>query len=264
MIEAYYNLKKTPFPKDISFNDIYSYDGYTELNQRLEYMKQKRGIMLLTGEPGSGKTLAMRCFVSKLNINHYNSFYIPLATVNLLDFYRQMARSLGAEVCWRKSDLFRSIQNTIRDYVENTKKVPVMIFDECHLLKNENFYELQILTNFEMDSIDPALFILVGQPHVRERLLRPVHRSINQRIRLKYHITPLSKQMTKEYIEHQLKLCGCDTSLFNENAAAAIYQNSGGIPRIINSIAHNAMNIGVLEKKDVITEEEVYRASKEL
>ncbi len=263
MIEAYYNLKKEPFQKEINISDIYHYEEYTELFQRLDYMKQKRGIMLVTGEAGCGKTLGLRCFAGNLNINHYRSFYLPLATVNMLDFYRQIAGALGAEVPWRKSDLFRSIQNAIRDYTQNTKKIPVLIFDECHLMKNENFYELSIISNFEMDSLDPAVIILAGQPHVKERLLRPIHRSINQRIKLKYHIPPLTKEKTKEYIIHQLRLCGSDAQLFNETALEAIYQNTCGIPRVINTIARLAMHIGAIEKKNIITEEEIYRASKE-
>lgn len=181
MIEAYYNLRRTPFAKDIGSGDIYPGDSILELTQRLEYMKEKRGILLATGEPGVGKTLALRSFVERLNINQYKSFYIPLSTVNIIDFYRQLSRALGGEARYRKSDLFLSIQNAIRDYVENTKRIPVIIFDECHLLSNENLHELQIITNFRMDSIDPAIFILIGQSHIRERLMSPIHRSINQR-----------------------------------------------------------------------------------
>lgn len=264
MIEAYYNLTKSPFAKDIDPGEIFPGDSISECCQRLEYIKQKRGMLLATGEPGVGKTLAIRSFVGQLNSNHYKSFYIPLSTVNIIDFYRQLSKALGGEACYRKSDLFASIQNTIRDYVENTKRIPVILFDECHLLKNENLYELQIITNFQMDSVDPAIFILIGQPHIRDRLLMPIHRSINQRITLKHHMTPLSRRQTYEYIEHHLKLSGAGHALFNENAMAAVYQNSSGIPRVINSLAKKAMTIGALERKDTLTEEEIYRASKEL
>lgn len=148
--------------------------------------------------------------------------------------------------------------------MENTKKIPLVIFDECHLLSNENLQELRIITNFQMDSVDPAIFILIGQPHIRERLMSHIHRSINQRISLKYHIIPLSRKETSSYIQHHLKLCGVTMPIFNENALSAIYQNSTGIPRVINSISIKAMTIGALERKDILTEEEVYRASKEL
>jgi len=264
MIEAYYHLKKSPFSKDISPHDIFTVDCVKELHQRLQYIKEKRGIMLITGAPGTGKTLQLRAFVTHLNANLYKYFYIPLSTVNILDFYRQLCSCLGTEPPYRKAQLFASIQNTIRDYVENTKKIPIIIFDEAHLLKNENFAELQIITNFNLDSLDPAIFILLGQPHLREKLLMPIHQSFNQRISLRFHLCPLSREETISYVEHHLKLAGALNPIFNQNALCAIYQVSAGVPRVINALAMKSLTIGALEKKDFLNEEEVYRASKEL
>lgn len=263
MFEVYYNLKKIPFIKEIDPKHIFISQSIAELNRRLEYIKQKRGIILITGEPGTGKTLSIRAFITNLNQNLYKYFYIPLSTVNVLDFYKQLCTRLGGESFFKKSQLFSSIQNAIKHYVENAKKIPVIIFDEAHYLKNENFYELQIITNFNMDSTDPSIFILLAQPHLRDRLMRPIHQSFNQRITLKFHIPPLSKDETNLYIQHQLTYACASSTLFEPNAIAAIYQASHGIPRIINSIATNCLILGTLEKKDSITEEEVYMAVKE-
>jgi type II secretory pathway predicted ATPase ExeA len=266
MIRAFYNLKITPFEKDIKGDEIFLSLGGRELFQRLEYMKEKRGIMLVTGMPGTGKTLHLRAFVEKLNSNLYQHFYFPLSTVNTHDFYRQLAVSLGGEAGWRKSQLFQSIQNSIKHYVSNSKKIPVIIFDEAHLLKHENFYELQIISNFTMDSQDPALFIVAGQPHLRDKLLSPIHQSFNQRITLKFNLTPLCKEQTQHYIEHHLKRAGRRETepLFEPCAVNAIYKNSGGTPRLINTLAIKCLTLGTLEKKERITQEEVYCASREL
>lgn len=263
MFEVYYNLKKTPFIKDIDPHHIFISQSIAELNRRLEYIKQKRGMMLITGETGCGKTLSIRAFITHLNHNLYKYFYIPLSTVNTLDFYKQLCTTLGGESFFKKSQLFTSIQNTIKHYVENAKKIPVIIFDEAHYLKNENFYELQIITNFNIDSTDPAIFILIAQPHLRDRLMRPIHQSFNQRITLKFHLSSLSKEETNSYIQHQLKYASAPSCLFEANALAAIYQASNGNPRVINSVATNCLILGALEKKDSITEEEVYMAVKE-
>jgi type II secretory pathway predicted ATPase ExeA len=77
-------------------------------------------------------------------------------------------------------------------------------------------------------------------------------------------LTPLSKEETLAYIEHQLKQAGKSVPLFNEGAIEAIYKNSNGTPRLINTLAIKCLTLGALEKKDLITEEEVYCASKEL
>jgi general secretion pathway protein A len=264
MIEAYFNLKKTPFSKDIDPGDIFPSECTKELLQRLEYMKQHRGIMLLTGEPGTGKTLHLRTFIYNLNENLYKYFYLPLSTINTLDFYRQLCSHLGAELPYRKTQLFTTIQSAIINYVENMKKIPVFLFDEAHLLKNENFYELQIITNFNLDSIDPAIFIIAGQSHLRDRLLRPIHQSFNQRIFLKFHTTPLSKNETIQYVEHHLKLAGATNPIFNQNALGAIYLASAGVCRIINKLTKKALALGAVEKKDTLDEEDIYRAAKEM
>jgi general secretion pathway protein A len=264
MVEAYFNLKKTPFSKGIDPRDIFPSEGTKELLQRFEYMKQYRGIMLLTGEPGTGKTLHLRAFINSLNENLYKYFYLPLSTVNTLDFYRQLSSHLGVEPPYRKTQLFTTIQSAIVNYVENMKKVPVFLFDEAHLFKNENFYELQIITNFNLDSIDPAIFILAGQSHLRDRLFRPIHQSFNQRIFLKFHTTPLSKDETIHYVEHHLQLAGATSPIFNQNALCAIYQVSAGVCRVINKLTKKALALGALEKKDTLNEEHIHRAAKEM
>lgn len=264
MIETFYNLKRLPFQKDINTKDIFTAHYTEELMRRLEFMKQKRGIMLITGTPGVGKTLCIRAFTDKLNPNQYKTFYTPLSTVNTLEFYRQLSFYLCGESHWKKSQLFSAIQDSIKDYVSNNKKIPVVIFDDAHLMKTENFYELQIIANFNMDSADPCLFVVVGQAHLRDRLLIPVLQSFNQRISLKFHIPALTKDETFTYIKHHLTLAGSTEPLFNDNALISIYQISGGTARVINSLALKSMAIGAIEKKEVITEEEVYRASREL
>jgi len=264
MIKAFYNFKTLPFQKDITTNNIFLSSSSCELFSRLEYMKEKRGLMLLTGMPGTGKTLHLRTFVEKLNPNLYQYFYLPLSTVNTLEFYRQLSVYLGGENLWKKSQLFLAIQNSIKHYVLNNKKIPIIIFDEAHLLKIENFHELQIISNFNMDSQDPALFILTGQPHLRDKLSTPIHQSFNQRITLKFNLTPLSKDESANYISHHLDLAGNKEPLFNENALNVIYQSTNGIPRLINALAIKCLTLGALEKKESLTEEEVYRASREL
>lgn len=264
MIEVFYNLKKLPFQKDINPKDMFVCGFTEELSKRLEHMKQKRGIMLVTGPPGTGKTLHVRAFVEKLNPNLFKPVYTPLSTVNIIDFYRQLSVLLGGEAFYRKPQLFDAIQNSIKNYVVNNKKIPVIIFDEAHLLKIENFYELQILSNFNMDSSDPALFILIGQPHLRERLMIPVLQPFNQRISLKYHLPALTKDDTSAYIHHHLALAGLKDPLFNQNALNAVYQNSGGIPRMINALCIKTMTVGAIEKKDSLSEDEVFRATHEI
>lgn len=264
MIKTFFTLKSEPFTKEMDTKDVFMFSSFKELMSRLDYMKKHLGLMLVTAEPGTGKTLAIRTFVESLNTNLYYPVYIPLSTISEIELYRQLNIKLTGERLHRKVDLFNSIQNAVKDYVTNKKKVPVIIIDEAHLLRGENLYEIQIILNFDIDSTNPVLFIMVGQSHLRDKISRPVYDSLNQRFCLKYHITPMNKQETTDYIKHRLSICGAKENIFSESAIESIFQKTAGIPRYIDNIATKALTIGCINKKHTITEEEIFSASKEL
>ncbi|MEW6608463.1 MAG: AAA family ATPase [bacterium] len=264
MIEVYYGLSGLPFDKSIKSDQLFISASAKELLARLDFMKQHRGIMLVTGEPGTGKTTILRAFVDQLSQLSYLPFYAPLSTLNVLDFYRQINSMLGGEPLHLKSRLFSSIQNSIQDLLLHNKKIPVIILDEAHLLKNENFYQLQIISNFNMDSTDPALFILVAQSHLRDRLARSILNSFNQRIQLRYHLIPLMKDEIEPYISHHLSIKGCPKSPFSPTAVEAIFKHTAGIPRLIGSLALKTMTAGIQNKAQTLTEEHVFAASQEI
>lgn len=86
MYKVFYGFNKAPFPKDIEPKDLYLHEGLKELSSRLDYIKKYRGIMLLTGDPGTGKTTSFRKFVDSLNNDAFFPIYIPLSTVAITDF----------------------------------------------------------------------------------------------------------------------------------------------------------------------------------
>ncbi len=264
MYKAYYGMTREPFPKDIEPEKMFKSADFSELAGRLKYMKKQRGIMLITGEPGSGKTTAIRNFVAGLNKDRFFPLYLPLATVAIGDFYKQINDALKGEPCGAKSILFKSIQDRILHYTIQLNKIPVIIIDEAHLLKNENFFELQIISNFNMDSLDPALFILVAQSHLNDRLARNYLESFNQRINMKFHMNSLNPSEVSKLIEHQMMSAGAVKNIFSENACKTIHSLSEGIVRKIGKLVDKSLALGVSLKKDIITEEEVMAASKEL
>ncbi len=264
MIKQFFGFKTLPFAKDIDTKNIFLSNSMKELFSRLEYIKQNRGIMLLTGEPGTGKTLAIRHFFQELNQNCYLPIYTPLSTVSQMEFYRQLCFKLTGDMTYFKWLCFEKIQKGIIDFVNNSKKVPVIIIDEAHLLKGTNLSEIQIILNFEIDSVNPVIFILVGQTFLRDIVSRPVHLSLNRRFTLKYNIIPLEKTEIKNYVVHHLKIAGVSKEIFSDSAIEAIFNNTGGNPGTIANLASKALALAVSENKYLIQEEEIYNASKEL
>jgi type II secretory pathway predicted ATPase ExeA len=145
----------------------------------------------------------------------------------------------------------------------NQKTIPVIIFDDAHFLKNENFFELQLISNFNFDSLSPALFILITQPHLLERLKRPAFEAFYQRISIKINLQPLSLQETQSFISHVLKNASASQNLqqqqqqehlFNQQAIELIFKRSRGIPRVIASIMEQALIYGAAHNIQTIDE----------
>ena len=263
MIPIHFNLKDIPFKKDCPVNTLFESSVFSEGAKRLDHIRTHRGIFLLTGDPGSGKTTLLRHFHSTLGENAYRTFYIPLATVSVMDFYRQLDYHLNGTRTYRKAELFRHVQEGIKSLVQNRKMVPVFIFDEVHLMKNDNFSELQMILNFDFDSVMPAIVILAGQSHLRDRLSRDIFTSFDQRISLKYHLIPLGKNECDAYIHNALKQVGGQESLFSPNALEAIFNNTQGNLREIANLATKSLLAAAMAKKNTVTEEDIFQASKE-
>lgn len=264
MIQAYFNLKDVPFKKDIAIKTLFASAGFQEGCKRLDHIKKTRGLFLLTGDPGVGKTTLLRYFHEELNQQAWQLYYIPLATVTVIDFYRQLNHFLGGKVTYRKADLFRQIQDGIRQLVQNRKIVPVFVFDEAHLLKNDNFTELQLILNFDFDSVMPAVVIIAGQSHLRDRLGRDIFASFAQRISLKYHLTPLSKIESINYVQDAIQKVGGNNSLFTENALEALFNNTQGNLRMLGNLATKALLAAATSNKSVVSEEDVFLATTEV
>ncbi len=263
MIKARFGLKGLPFDKSINTKDLYQWPGLAELSSRLEMAKSARGVMLLTGDPGLGKTVAVRKFVDSLNGEHYVCCYLPLATVTILDAYSQLNRALGGTDARSKSQMFDQIQQGVAD-LANQGKQPVIIFDEADLLKSAMFDELRILLNFEMDSKDPLLLILVGQPQLLAKLSLRIHLPFRQRVAMRYRMPPMDEEQTRGYVEHHLKLAGRKHQLFTDEAMMQLFVQSCGVPRMVGNIAMAAMTESALAGKDLVELEEVITASKEV
>jgi len=263
MIEARFGLKHRPFDKAIDSRQLYLWPGLEELQARLEMAKQSRGILLLTGEPGTGKTVALRRFVDSLNAEHYTPVYLPLSTLTVIDAYAQLNRALAGQDVRSKSLLYREIQNGVAQLAAQGKQ-PVVILDEADLLRSPLFDELRILLNFEMDSKDPVLLILAGQPQLLAKLALRVHLPFRQRVAMRYRMPPMDEQHTRGYVDHHLHLAGRRQRLLTDEAAIQIFVHSGGIPRAIGNLTLAAMFHAAARASDLVELDDVIAASKEL
>jgi general secretion pathway protein A len=256
---AWFGLKRFPFDKTIKTQEILKTDSLKETIARLDYIKRRGGILLLTGDPGVGKTLALRTYVDALNENLFRPVYTPLSTLSRADLLYHINRLLGLPPRLSKSAIYCQIQRLLLESKEQLGKTVLLILDEAHLLQTGPLEELRLLTNFKMDSYDPFILILSGQSDLRRVLEFAVMEPLNQRIAMRAHMAPLSVQETKLYVTHHLKLAGAAEPLLDERALEAVHEISFGIPRKIGSVVEQALTYALFDQKRSVTAEMVLK-----
>ncbi len=264
MYRTFYQLKREINIKNFPAEELFQAESFKEGFSRLEFMKNKGGIVLITGNSGVGKTTLVRSFVEKLNSSFFKPVYAALSTVSVIEFYRQISFLLSGVIPCRKDSLFRNIQESISDSALNQKVFPIIIFDEAHFFTTANFHELQLLSNFNYDSLEPVLFILISQPYLIDRLNRPAFESFYQRIKLHIKLEPLSSSDTKLFIDHIIKKAGSSENPFNNQACEIIFNLSNGAQRVILKLMEQALIYGAAQKLFKLDEEVIFKISKEI
>ena len=264
MYRAYWGMEFNPFDKETAERQFYRNNDFNEMTRRLEYLRNVRGIGLFTGLPGTGKTACLRSFVSGLNQSLYRVTYLPMTTISASEFYRDLAKGLGLEPCYRKIDNFRNIQERIRDLYREQKTTLVVLVDEAQYLGRAVLADLKLLRNFEMDSRNYAVLVLAGQPVLNSTLSMQVHEALRQRIVINYQMQGLAAQEVADYARDRMKLCGVSREVFEPAALEAAYGASGGGIRRLNALLHRALIIGCEQKRDTIGTETIMDAANEI
>ncbi len=264
MFEAFFSLDRRPFSKTPDPEFLYLSRAHEEALARLLYAVEEKEIILLTGEIGCGKTTLTRALMDELDDDHRVVLILnPRLTAS--QFLRTVARGLGVSInSMFKDDILNEIYERLyQDYRDGRNTV--IIIDEAQLIPGkETFEEIRLLTNFQLDDTNLLSLVLVAQPDIMKRLKHRAYSALRQRIGLFYHIGPLSEEETRQYILHRLRVSGREEPLFSEKAISLIYKHSGGVPRLINSIATSALLDAFSKENNKIDEDNIMDAVREL
>ena len=261
MYRAFYSHSKEPFARGIRPQDHFPSRSFKEALARLKYLVDTKGFGALVGEPGSGKTYALRTLADGLNPALYKAMYLPLSSGTTMDMYRSLAAGLGEVPGYRKSDLFRQIQKAVEHLYTEKRVTPVFILDEMHLARADFLMDLAMIFNFSMDSRSPFVFVIAGLPFLTTRLRLNQTQPLAQRVIVHYKMEPMDKDEVFRYVGHHLRLAGATTEVFAEPALEAIASHSGGWPRLVNNLAKTSLLLGAQLKQNPIDAETVRLAS---
>ena len=237
MFEAFFNLLRTPFERDIHVDALFSTQKSHELHGRLLFTAQARKFCVVTGDVGVGKSTAMRKFVSSLDQNLFRYVYISDSALTPRVFYWEV---LKAFTQLDKPPLYRSDgKHKMMLAMENIlslRQTPIIIIDEAHLLSHEMLEETRFLLNYKMDSQNPMALIIVGQSELKSTLSKELYEPICQRIDFRFKLPAFDRAQCQDYICAHMAFAGEPRQIFTDSAVSAIFSYSGGLARKINKV----------------------------
>lgn len=255
MFQEFYGFASLPFSRGLPTSKLFLASGQEELKARLSYLVRERGIGLITGEIGSGKSTAVRAFVESLDPTRYTVVYTANPLIGISGFYREVLLQLGEPVPMFRQQMVLAIRRCLDVLSNERQKTPVLIVDEAHLVEHRMLEELRLLLNVRMDSQAGAALVLVGHSDLRRTLRLSIHEALWQRTGIRFHLRPLDLTETGAYIRHQVEVAGYrGTALFSDGFIAKAHDYTKGVPRQINLVCTHALMAGCAEQKQVLDE----------
>lgn len=245
MYERYWGLREKPFRTTPDPRYLFLNETYEEALERLLFAVEEMELALLTGEVGSGKTLLTRALVDRVG-QGYEVGMILNPRLSPRQLLRTAATELGVEgPRFHSSDLLDQIHARLLE-LDEQGRAALLIVDEAHLIPGKpSFEEIRLLTNFQLDDRNLVAIVLVGQPELRERLRHRTYRALTQRIGVSFRLVPLSVEDTLAYVAHRLAVAGAQGRLFTDDAVVRLHAASGGVPRVVNQLATEALLEGM-------------------
>jgi len=254
MYQKFYGLHDKPFNMTPDSRFFYSSAKHEEaLNCLLLAISERNGFVVITGEIGSGKTTVCRTLINKLD--QKTKVALILNThLGKKELLTTILEDLGIEYrSTSKTHLLAALNEYLLEQASKDVNV-VVIIDEAQNLAPSVLEEVRMLSNLETETEKLLQIVLLGQPELKKKLALPKLEQFRQRVVFHYHLEPLSREETKEYVKHRLKKAGNETSdIFDDEAINEIYIHSKGVPRLINVMCHNALITGLVYESKRVT-----------
>lgn len=250
----HFGFSRLPFSKVLSAKESFPTHSYTEAVSRLEYGIASEDFLLLTGPIGVGKSVVLGAVMHSLDLNAYIPIYIRGNNLGEGELYKAILAALDRE----PPRYTQPAKRMFFAVVSELSRKPIAIIDDAQEMKDGALLSLKSMANFGSDSQAKITFILSGQPELRARLKLAQYLPLKQRIRLFYHMTPMSLEETCRYIDHHTRTAGNPSPLFSDSAKAEIHRRADGIPRIVNTVCYRSIVNATVKKLKVIDSADLY------
>ena len=253
-LQSYFGFSKIPFTKYMWAKHMFRSSTQTELLQGLNLFLEYKGICLVSGPPGVGKSISLRRLREELDENAFEVFYFFNVRSSPLGFFRSLARTLSIHPGFQKADLFDAINTDLGRHQERCGRHPILILDDCDGLSDDLLEDLRLLTNHAMDSEDRFSLILAGTQQFTARIRQARNKTLKQRINYSFALKGFTLKEASDYVHFHVTRAEGPKDLFHPSAVKLLFQISQGFPREINQLASHALIQAAVKRKDRIDE----------
>lgn len=249
----FFGFERHPFTLTPDYTFFYLSKRHAEVAKGISSgVIQQRGVFMITGEVGTGKTLTSRVLMEKLS-KHFHVAYILNPFLSPEGIVKNIAEEFGIRHIAKNLDaLITELHFFLIDAMKNGKGAVVFI-DEAQHLSDASLEMLRVLSNLETNNKKLLQFVLIGQKELIKKLAKKHLRQLAQRVALKYELAPLTLSETHDYIFHRIKQAGGLGKVeFNRISILQIHRITKGYPRSINILLDNVLNIAATKNKKVI------------
>ena len=260
MFAQAFNLNTLPFEEQIRAEKILNDERFTQVLNRLEYFAGYGLVALMTGHTGVGKSCLIHRFLDTLPAHRYQPLLLHISRVESAAMLRMIVAALDEKPSLGKDRLFRQILDKTRE----SDRTTLIVVDDAHLLNEATLTDLRLLVSAPQSVAPSIKLLLCGQPPLSKLLARASLADLLNRICVRCHLHPLTKDQTVCYIDQRLEASGGSDQLFETEAKHLIHDHTGGIPRAINNLATTCLIHAASKKLTRINDALVVEAAAEL
>jgi type II secretory pathway predicted ATPase ExeA len=261
-MDAFFGLRHRPFPATPDTSCYYPATGHEQALARLQRgLEDGEGVLVLTGAPGTGKTLLCHCLLERLGPDTASVFLTNSHVRDRAGLLQALLYDLSLPYEGRSEQEMRLAltEHLLRTFAEG--RATVLLIDEAHHLHPDLLEELRLLGNLEGRAGKAVQVILVGQPDLLNTLRRPELASLGQRVAVRVVLAPLDLQESADYLLHHLRVAGGrPEEILTAEALEALARAAGGVPRLLNQAAHEALRLAREAEAEQVDVEAVLEA----
>ena len=238
---------------------------FAHFSRQFQWLLDSPGIGLFTGDPGVGKTAALRHVTQGMNPHRYQLIYMPDTNFSRVDLYRHLAFALGLEVSYRRAQLWKDIKERIVELYDKKNVLIIWVIDEAHNLPRDFFTDFPSFLNFALDSRDIITVWFVGHASLAISLDKTIHVALSSRIAVRACLKPIvERERFTALLDHAFKEAGGQIKLLSDSGIEILRQASQGRPRHVSSILNTAMKLGALKGLSHLPDDLLQAAIEEL